>query len=184
MRWSEHVTRVGAKRNAYKCLVGKPEARFTLYGLSRYTQEQVTYSSICFNSSIYTTDEGQGTVQSTAGQIFFTACKLENPHWRSRSRHGTVEVQSRAGQIFFNVFQQKYPHYRSRSRHGTVNSRSHILQIVSLAVSTLPITVNTRYSQHPVIYSSMYFNRSIHTTDHVQGTVQSTAGHIFITVFL
>ena len=45
-------------------------------------------------------------------------------------------------------------------------SRSHILQCVSIVVSTIAITVKARYSQQPLTYSSTYFNSSIYTTDH------------------
>jgi hypothetical protein len=30
MRWAEHVTRTGEKRNAYRILVGKPEGKRSL----------------------------------------------------------------------------------------------------------------------------------------------------------
>jgi hypothetical protein len=34
MRWSGHVTRIGAMRNAYSTLVGKPEGKNRLVGRS------------------------------------------------------------------------------------------------------------------------------------------------------
>jgi hypothetical protein len=38
MRWTEHVTRIGEMRNAYKILVGKPERKSPL-GRSRHRWE-------------------------------------------------------------------------------------------------------------------------------------------------
>jgi len=61
MRWSEHVARVGGKRNAYKRLVGKPEARFALYGQSCSSQERGKHSSLSLNMCVYSNDHFQGT---------------------------------------------------------------------------------------------------------------------------
>jgi len=81
MRWSEHVARVGRKRNAYKRIqthtnaykriqthtnaykrwVGKPEARFALYGQSCSSQGRTKHSSLSLNRSVSSSDHIQGT---------------------------------------------------------------------------------------------------------------------------
>jgi hypothetical protein len=55
------VARVGGKRIACKRLVGKPEARFALYGQSCSSQQRAKHSSLSLNRSVYSSDHFEGT---------------------------------------------------------------------------------------------------------------------------
>ena len=61
VRWSEHVIRMGRKRNAYKRWVGKPEAWFALYGQLCSSQERAKRASLSLHRSVCSSDHFQGT---------------------------------------------------------------------------------------------------------------------------
>ena len=63
MRWSELVASVGRKRDAYKRLVGKPEARFAQYGQSCSIQKRAKHSSLSLKKSVYSSDHLQDTTR-------------------------------------------------------------------------------------------------------------------------